>query len=1142
MRKLLKWSLRGAGVILALLVLVAATIAIILNTEGGTRWALTRIDSALSGTLVVETFEGTFWQGLAVPTLSYRDKDLRISATDVRLELNWSDVIAGRVELRSFAAETIEIVDSSPPSPQRLPFTLAMQPLPVDLAIVSGVVDEFTLIQRGEVQIIEDIRIADARLDGNAIRVSSIEASGVNIRLTAQDLKLKLDGAVPAAAKLSWALKEGDWSGWGVIDGSLEALTFEHTVSGPYPGVATGTVKLLHKIEPEFDLVVRWDDWSFSGYHLLNGSVAVDGSASRYDAVYSGVLLLPDAKEISVTGLATGDTEQLSSFSANVDTYWGRADLLGELSWLPEFSLSTKIDAANVDPAVFAEPLSGALNVATTLTVDSAGTVSLNDLTVEGVLNAAAIVANGDVVLGAERVRCNACTVKVGENLLRVEGQTFNDQIDLSVLVDAPNLSQFWPDIAGTAKGSGRLLGLRARPRFTGELEARELRLGEWAAISVSVDSQDSSLDSLDFRADVANLRGGEVNYGTFSVQGQGSPAELQLDARWQIHDLQVDAAAVLRTTDTDLSGSIHRATISEPQTGAWRLQEALGFTFGEKEFSIQPHSWLGDSGELRVSRLVVAGDESEIVANVERLPMNLADPFLPTGLNLLGFASAKVNLARRAGDWVGTVDWQQSDTVLRVAGINEQTTDVRVPRADLSANFRDGGVAAKAAVSIEPGVTGEVDFTLDKLDADAHMEADLRLQGDDWGWISALVPEVDGLTGSIAAQVSASGPLTVPEFSGDLVWRDGGVLIPAFNVPLENIDLRISGAANGTATLEATAKAGSGTLAVRGNFDELMQATRSVTLQVSGTSAKLLDWPEYRVWGSPDATIIGDASGWRVNGELMLPRAQIELREVPVDAIRVSDDVVVIGDEAVDRTRTRVSGKVRLVLGDKVRVKALGLDTGLSGELSVRLRKTRETTAEGKIQLVAGSFAAQGQKLAIQKGELTFTGPLDDPIVDVRAVRVIENFDGTITVGIHLYGRAQNLTSTVFAEPAMNEVDALSYLVLGRPLSQATESEGGELSGAAVSLGLRQATVLTEQIGQSLGLDQLSLSGDGSDTTALIAGKKINSRLYARYAYGVFSRIGTLLLRYRLSSRLTLEAGAGEQQSIDILYSVEKE
>ncbi len=123
-----------------------------------------------------------------------------------------------------------------------------------------------------------------------------------------------------------------------------------------------------------------------------------------------------------------------------------------------------------------------------------------------------------------------------------------------------------------------------------------------------------------------------------------------------------------------------------------------------------------------------------------------------------------------------------------------------------------------------------------------------------------------------------------------------------------------------------------------------------------------------------------------------------------------------------------------------------------------------------------------------------------------------------------------------------MSEADALSYLVIGRPLSEATAGEGGELSDAAVRLGLRQAARITQQIGQSLGLDELTIIGDGGDATALVAGKQFNDRLYARYAYGVFSRLGMIMIRYRLTKRLSLEAGAGETQSIDVLYSIEKE
>ena len=66
-------------------------------------------------------------------------------------------------------------------------------------------------------------------------------------------------------------------------------------------------------------------------------------------------------------------------------------------------------------------------------------------------------------------------------------------------------------------------------------------------------------------------------------------------------------------------------------------------------------------------------------------------------------------------------------------------------------------------------------------------------------------------------------------------------------------------------------------------------------------------------------------------------------------------------------------------------------------------------------------------------------------------------------------------------------------------------------------------------------------MAGDGGAGAALVAGKQINPRLFARYAYGVFSRVGTLLMRYRLSERVALEATSGERQSLEILYTVEK-
>ena len=172
----------------------------------------------------------------------------------------------------------------------------------------------------------------------------------------------------------------------------------------------------------------------------------------------------------------------------------------------------------------------------------------------------------------------------------------------------------------------------------------------------------------------------------------------------------------------------------------------------------------------------------------------------------------------------------------------------------------------------------------------------------------------------------------------------------------------------------------------------------------------------------------------------------------------------------------------------------------------------------------------------------MVFSGPLDNPFVDVRVVRKIDNADGDVTVGVDITGRADSLVSSLFSNPAMPESEILSYLMTGRPLGQASSVDGQLISDAAFSLGLRQAATITNQVGQAVGLDELVLEGSDQDSTALVAGKQVTTNLYARYRYGVFSKLGELLLRYNLSESFSIEIGAGKFQSIDIQYTIERD
>ena len=47
---------------------------------------------------------------------------------------------------------------------------------------------------------------------------------------------------------------------------------------------------------------------------------------------------------------------------------------------------------------------------------------------------------------------------------------------------------------------------------------------------------------------------------------------------------------------------------------------------------------------------------------------------------------------------------------------------------------------------------------------------------------------------------------------------------------------------------------------------------------------------------------------------------------------------------------------------------------------------------------------------------------------------------------------------------------------------------------------------------------------------------------MYLQYALGLFDKIGSVLIRYRINDRLQLESRTGTEQSLDLVYRVERE
>jgi translocation and assembly module TamB len=247
------------------------------------------------------------------------------------------------------------------------------------------------------------------------------------------------------------------------------------------------------------------------------------------------------------------------------------------------------------------------------------------------------------------------------------------------------------------------------------------------------------------------------------------------------------------------------------------------------------------------------------------------------------------------------------------------------------------------------------------------------------------------------------------------------------------------------------------------------------------------------------------------------------------------------------EHAQTPVTAHVTVKLGSHTQLKGQGLDGKLTGQLVVNAVPGRAPTGQGQIN-VTGTYKAYGQDLTIQRGQLLFAStPLDNPGLIIRAVRSL-NPNATINegqqVGLDIAGTARRPVLTVFSNPVMQQSDALSYLITGKPLSQVSSGQGSLVSSAAQTLGSLGGNLLARNIGSRLGISDIGIASSDAlgGNSAFTVGKYLSPRLYLSYGIGLFESGEVITLRYRLSKRWNLEAQqASDFNRASFNYRLEK-
>jgi translocation and assembly module TamB len=237
---------------------------------------------------------------------------------------------------------------------------------------------------------------------------------------------------------------------------------------------------------------------------------------------------------------------------------------------------------------------------------------------------------------------------------------------------------------------------------------------------------------------------------------------------------------------------------------------------------------------------------------------------------------------------------------------------------------------------------------------------------------------------------------------------------------------------------------------------------------------------------------------------------------------------------------------QVRVILGDRIQVKAGGTEARLAGNLDLKMfgLKPGEMSARGEVRLAEGIYSGYGLRLRIERGRFIYTGgPVDDPGLDILALRRSEDLEksANIKVGVAVFGSLKNPKVKLYSQPAMKDEEILSYLMLGRPYDP-KEGNLSLLLAAAGGLFSGDSQGPLERLRSQVGIDTVDIQSaeKGFSRSMVTLGKYLTPELYVSYGYGVFSEEQRLKIRYRISKNWEVETWRGAEMGIDLYYRID--
>ena len=1068
MRRLFRWLKNSLLSIFVLIILLIGAVLFLIGTSTGTQWLVKTANSQLGNPIRYTELNGHLLGDLSLKGFEYNDKNMEININSLLLSWQPKDLLDKRFLLKKLALDGLYFEQKT--VSEKIPededskteaFKLPEIALPIDIVINELILNDLQLITAPDAEaIIVDHATLIAELIASKLTISQLAVKSPDIDASVKG-HVVLEKQYPLDIKTDIQLHKTQLPQLGLqgtINGDLDALSLQQDLSGDVSG----------HIEADLQQVLSELTWNTNinlkeiPVRLLDQSLAENQTA--FDAVLSGKGDLSTAEiQPLQLFLLKGDADNQSE---------GTLSLTGNVTWQPTLHWDLSLNTENVNPGVASPDIYGDIS----LHVETKGKQLPNpeksefDLSVvikklQGSLMDQALSGEGTIQLNKQLLTVQTLKLGSGDALVHINGKvdlektsTLAKPIDLTWDINVPALEQLVPNIKGKIKGKGLLSGTQEKPKAEGNLDIQQFVFEKnninQAKVNFILSMDETFANNLSLSVDKVQLDANEIKDIQLTLDGPLTKHKLTLRSNVMDNQISLALNGGYKKDEQLWQGTLEQLSAKGKLIGSWQQKQASPLILSAKKAVLEQLCLLD-----RPSHICLNGqwqpEQSQALIDIKKLNLKRIESFLPPEIKEL---TGEVNLD-------GTVNMTEKlnaklDLTLTPGifsyelGTGEKIR-LKHNKGAVHADYGDQQVTANLKLNLdEHSILGNIAIPTQALESDvqtAPLKGHVKLNIKDLGLVKIFVDEIEEIQGRVNADIKLGGIVSNPEVVGKVVLISEKISVPLVGIDFNKIDINLNATADKKVDIKGKIHSGQGNIALGGHL--LMDADKKfpMLVTVKGDNFKVMDLPGMNAILTPDIKITNGQEGLKILGEVSIPQADVFLTTIPTGSKSVSDDVVLVGEgEEEEQAKGHLDLDVMLKLGEHVHIKAFGLDTHLTGQMTVKQMPGQIMTANGELRTTDGTFRALGQDLKIERAIISYAGGyLDNPGVNLKASKEIRSED--ILVGVRALGTVKEMeVSTYSSDPTLDTKDIESLLLTGQ---RANSEDGARVyAGTAIT------------------------------------------------------------------------------------------